>query len=116
MVDAVGEAEQSGADDQCRVAEMQAQRNQRAAAQSHAEDQNFSRADAIDDITDRRLSQAGHDGEHGERQAQVDIGDAKPVFQEREQHRQHEDVEVADPVRHRDRAERPPGGIDPHLL
>jgi hypothetical protein len=77
MIDAIGEAEQRGAADQGSVAEMQAEQDQRTAAQRHAEDQDLSGADAIDQIADRRLGQAGDHGEGGQREAELDIADTE---------------------------------------
>ena len=44
-------------------------------------------------------------GEHGDGQAKLDKADAEHVLQEREQRRQHQDVKVADEVRHGHRNE-----------
>ena len=106
MVDAVGDAEQHGARDQPGIAQMQAEHDEGEAAQGQAEQQDDARADMVDDVAERRLGQAGDDREHGERKAELDIADAELFLQERKQHRQHQQVEMADPVGDRDQAER----------
>ena len=106
VIDAVGEAEQRGADDQRGVAQMHAEQDQRQAADGEADQQHFSGADMVGEIADRRLGQAGDDAEHGQREAELDIADAELRLQERKQHRQHEQMEMADPMRDRNRRQR----------
>jgi hypothetical protein len=67
VIDAVGKPEQRGADDQRDVAQMQAEHDQRQAADGQADQQDFSRADMVGEIADRRLRQAGDDAEYGQR-------------------------------------------------
>src|ERR1700732_2296113 len=62
-------------------------------------------------ISDRRLGQAGGDGEDGERKAQIDIADAELGFEKGKQHWQHEHVEMADPMGRRNRGERAQRGV-----
>ena len=95
---------------------MQAEHDQRASAQRQAHQQDFAGADMIGKIADRRLGQAGHDGEHGQRKAELDVADAELLFQKREQHRQHENMEMADPMGRRNRSERARRGVRLRLL
>ena len=111
VIDAVGEPEQRGADDQRGVAQMQAEHDQRQAADGEADQQDFSRADMVGEIADRRLRQAGDDAEYGQRETELDIADAELRLQERKQHRQHEQMEMADPVRDRNRRQRTQRGV-----
>src|SRR5436309_11143330 len=84
---------------------MQAEHDQRQAADGEADQQDLSRADMVGEITDRRLRQAGDDAEHGERETELYIADAELFFQERKQHRQHEEMEMADPMGDRNRSQ-----------
>ena len=85
---------------------MQAQHDERQAAEGEAEQQDDAGADVVDDVAERRLGQAGDHGEYGQRKAELDIADAELCFQERKQHRQHQQMEMADPMRNRDQPER----------
>ncbi len=85
---------------------MQAEHDQRQAADGEADQQDLSRADMVGEIADRRLRQAGDDAEHGEREAEFDIADAELLLEERKQHRQHEQMEMADPMGDRNRGQR----------
>ena len=85
---------------------MQAEHDQRQAADGEADQQDFSRADMVGEIADRRLRQAGDDAEHGQRKTELDIADAELLLQERKQHRQHEQMEMADPMGDRNRRQR----------
>jgi hypothetical protein len=58
------------------------------------------------EIADRRLRQSRHHAEHGQRKAELDIADAELLLQKREQHRQHEQMKMAEPMRDRDRRQR----------
>ena len=58
VIDAVGKPEQRRAEQQRGVAEMQAQHDQRQAAEAKAGQQHLSGADVIGEIADRRLRQA----------------------------------------------------------
>ena len=60
----------------------------------------------IGEIAGRRLRQPGDEAEHGERKAKLDIADAELLLQERKQHRQRENMEMAEPVRDRNRRQR----------
>jgi hypothetical protein len=95
---------------------MQAEQDQRTAAQRQAHQQDFAGADMIGQIADRRLGQAGGDRKDGQREAKIDIADAELRLEERKQHRQHENMEVADPMRGRDRGQCPQRTIDFGLL
>ncbi len=106
MINAVGEPQQYGAGDQPVIAQMQAQHDQRRAAQRQADQQDFAGADMIGQIADRRLGQAGYHAEDGQREAKLDVTDAELLFQEGEQHRQHEHMEMADPMGRRNRGQR----------
>ncbi len=106
MIDAVGEPEQHGARDQPAVTEMQAEHDQCKAAQRQAHQQDFAGADMIGEIAHRRLGQAGYHGEHGQREAELDIADAELLLQKREQHRQYHQMEMTDPMRRRNRGQR----------
>ncbi len=77
---------------------MQAEHDQREAADGEADQQHLAGADMIGEIADRGLRQPGHHAEHGQRKAKLDIADAELLLQEREQHRQHEQMEMADPM------------------
>ena len=105
MVDAVGEAEQRGARDQPGIADVKTEHDQRKTAHAEAADQDIAGTDAVDQITDRRLRKTGNDREHRQRKAEFDKADAELLLQEREQHRQHQQMEMTDPVRDGDHAE-----------
>lgn len=85
---------------------MQAKQDQRAAAEGQPDQQDLARAKMVDEIAGRRLRQPRHHGEHGEREAKLDIADAELRFEEREQHRQDQQMEMADPMRDRDSRQR----------
>ena len=85
---------------------MQAEHDQRHAAEREAHQQDFAGADMIGQIAHRRLRQAGDDGKDGQRKAKLDVADAELLFQKREQHRQHHQMEMADPMGGRDRSQR----------
>ena len=85
---------------------MQAEHDQRQAADGEADQQDFSRADMVGEIADRGLRQAGDDAEYGQRKTELDIADAELLLQERKQHRQHEQMEMADPMGGRNRSQR----------
>jgi hypothetical protein len=84
---------------------VHAEHDQCEAADGEPDQQDFSGADMVGEIADRRLRQARHDAECGQRETEFDIADAQLRLQEREQHRQHEQMEMADPVRDRNRRE-----------
>jgi len=105
MINAVGKSQQHCAGDQPGIAQMQAEHDQREAAHREAHQQDFAGADMIGQIADRRLRQAGCHGEDGQRKAEFDVADAEPYLQKGEQHRQHEYVEMADPMRRRNRGQ-----------
>ena len=107
MVDAVGEAQQHRACDQPGIAQMQPEHDQREAAEGEAHQQDLAGADMIGQIADRRLGQAGDDGKNRQRQTELDIADAELLLQEGKQHRQHEQMEMTDPMGRRDRGKRP---------
>ncbi len=106
MIDAVGEPKQHGAGDQGSVAQMQAEQDQREPAERQSTQQDPARAKMVDEIAGRRLRQPGHDGRHGQREPELDIADTKLALQEREQHRQDQQMEMADPMRDRDPGQR----------
>ncbi len=85
---------------------MQAEHDQRKAAQSEAHQQDFAGADMIGKIADRRLRQAGCDGENGQRKAEFNVADAELLLEKGEQHRQYEHLEMTDPVGRRNRDQR----------
>ena len=116
VIDAVGEPEQRGADDQRGVAQVHAEHDQRQAADGEPDQQDFSGADMVGEIADRRLRQAGHHAEYGQRKTELDIADAELHLQERKQHRQHEQMEMADPMGDRNRRERAQRGVRLGLL
>jgi hypothetical protein len=105
MVNAVGEPEQHGAGDQPGITQVQAEHDQRKAAQDQSHQQDLAGADMIGKIAHRRLGQAGYDGKDGEGEAKLDVADAQLVLQKGEQHRQHEHVEMTDPMGRRNRGE-----------
>ena len=77
---------------------MQAEHDEREAAEAKPQQQDFAGADMVDDIAERRLGQARDHREYGQREAQFDIADAELRFQEGKQHRQREDMEMAHPM------------------
>ena len=95
---------------------MHAKPDQRKAAEAKPAQEDFARADVVGEIADRRLRQAGDDREHGQRKAELDIADAELGFQERKQHRQHEQMEMAEPMRDRNPGQRAQCAIRPRLL
>ncbi len=105
MIDAVGKPQQHGARDQPGIAQMQAQHDQREAAKGQAHQQDLAGADMVGQIADRRLGQAGHDCKDGQGETEVDVTDAELLLQKRKQHRQHEQMEMTDPMRRRNRGQ-----------
>jgi hypothetical protein len=95
---------------------MHAKPDQRKTAEAKPAEEDLAGADMIGEIADRRLRQAGNDGEHGQRQAEFDIADAELGFQERKQHRQHKQMEMAEPMRDRNSGQRAQRAIRPGLL
>ena len=95
---------------------MQAEQDQRQPAEREADQQHLAGADMVGEIADRRLRQAGHQAEHGQREAELDIADAELRLQIRKQHRQHEQMEMADPMGHRNRGQRAQRGVRFRLL
>ena len=63
---------------------MQAEHDQRKAAERQAHQQDFAGADMVGEIADRRLGQAGYHGEDGQRKAELDIADAELLLSETE--------------------------------
>ena len=90
---------------------MDAEHDQGKAAEGEAHQQDFAGADAIAEIAHRRLGQAGYDGEYRERKAEFDIADAELLFEKGKQHRQHEQMKMADPMRRRNRKQRAQRGV-----
>ena len=82
---------------------MQAEHDQRKAAEGEAHQQDYSGADMIGKITHRGLGQAGYHGKDGQGKAKLDVADAELVLQKGEQHRQHEHMEMTDPMGRRNR-------------
>ena len=80
---------------------MDAEHHQREATGGEADQQDLAGADAIAEIAHWGLGQAGYDGKYRERKAEIDIADAELCFEKRKQHRQHEQMKMADPVRGR---------------
>ena len=116
MIDAVGEPEQHGAGDQPAITEMQAEHDQRKAAQGKPHQQDLAGADMVGEIAHRRLGQAGDDGEDGQRKAKLDIADAELFLQKREQHRQHHQMKMTDPMGRRNSSQRAQRGVRLRLL
>ena len=85
---------------------MQAEHDQRKAAERKAHQQDLAGADMIGKIADRRLGQAGCDGEDGQRKAEFNVADAELCLEKGEQHRQHEHMEMTDPMGRRNRGQR----------
>src|SRR5665647_1851860 len=90
---------------------MQAEQDKRKAAQREAHQQDLAGADMIGEVAHRRLGQAGDDGKDRQREAELDIADAELLLQEREQHRQHQQMEMADPMGGRNQDKRPQRGV-----
>src|SRR6185437_2064416 len=105
MIDAVGDAEQDGAGDEPRIAQVQAEYDQGKSAKHKTDEQDFPGAEVIGEISDRCLGQTGNNCKDRECKAKVDIADAEPLLQEWKQHRQHEHMEMADPMSRRNRSE-----------
>ena len=89
MIDAVGKSEQHGARDQPGIAQMDAEHHKGEASGGEADQQDLAGADAVGEVAYRRLGQAGDNGEHGERKAELDVTDPELLLEKREQHRQH---------------------------
>ena len=70
----------------------------------------------VDEIAGRCLRQSGDDREYGERKAELDIADTELCFEERKQHRQHQQMEMADPMRDRNQRERAQRAVGLALL
>src|ERR1700712_1590444 len=81
---------------------MQTEHDERKAAHRESDQQDFARTDAVGEIADRRLRQAGYDGKNSEGKTEFDIADAELLLEEGKQHRQHENMKVADPTGRRD--------------
>jgi hypothetical protein len=106
VIDAVGKAGQDGGDQQPWIGADEGDGEEGEAAEDEAGDQHRTRADAVDQEAGRRLRQAGDDVEGGERQPEIEEADVEPLLEQRQQHRQHHNVEMADEVRRRDRQQR----------
>ena len=107
VIDAIGQPQQHRARNQPGITQIKAQHDQRQPADGEADQQDFARADMIGKVTHGRLRHSGDHRKHGQRKAKLDIADAELLFQEGEQHRQREDVKMAEPVRNRNRRQRP---------
>ena len=59
---------------------MHAERDQGEAAEAKPRRANFARADAVGEVADRRLGQAGYEAEYRQREAKFDIADAELSF------------------------------------
>jgi hypothetical protein len=70
----------------------------------------------VDEIAGRRLGQAGHHRQHGERETELDIADAELALEEGEQHRQDQQMEMADPMRDRNPGQRAQRAVRPPSL
>jgi hypothetical protein len=116
MINAVGEPEQHGAGDQPGIAQMQAEHDQHEAAEGETHQQDFAGADMVGQVAHRRLRQAGCYGEGGQREAELDIADPKLLLQKRKQHRQHHQMEMADPMGRRNRGQGARRGVGFRLL
>src|SRR6185295_2124279 len=90
---------------------MDTEHDKGAAAEREADQQYLAGADVVGKIADRRLGQAGYDGEHREREAEFDVADAESFLEKRKQHRQHEQMKMADPMRRRNCDQRAQRGI-----
>jgi hypothetical protein len=106
MIDAVGKPQQNRAGNQPAVTEMQADHDQREAAKRKSHQQDFAGADMVGKIAHWCLCQGGYHGEHGQREAKLEVVDAELFLQKREQHRRHHEMEMADPMGRRNRSQR----------
>ena len=106
VIDAVGKAGQNGGDQQPWIGGDEGDGEEGEAAEDEAGDQHRPRTDAVDEKAGRRLSQAGDDVEGGERQPEIEEADVEALLEQRQQHRQHHNVEMADEMRRRDRQQR----------
>ena len=116
MIDAVGEPQQHRAGNQPAVTEMYAEHDQREAAKRQAHQQDLAGADMVGKIAHWCLRQGGYDGEHGQREAKLEVVDAELFFQKGEQHRRHREMEMADPMGRRNRSQRAQRGVRLGLL
>src|SRR6266702_502515 len=116
MIHAVGEPQQHRAGNQPAVTEMYAEHDQREAAKRQAHQQDLAGADMVGNIAHWRLRQGGYDGEHGQREAKLEVVDAELFFQKGEQHRRHREMEMADPMRRRNTSQRAQRGVRLGLL
>ena len=98
------------------VAEVQAEQDQREAAEAKTCQEHLARPDVVGEIADRRLGQAGDQAEHRERKTELDIADAERLLEERQQHRQREDVKMAQKMRDRNRRQRAQCAIGLRML
>ena len=106
VIDAVGEPRQHRHHEQPGIGADEAERQERKAAESEARDQDRAGADPVHQEAHGRLGEAGDDIEGGERQPEIEEAHAQPLLEQRQHHRQHHDVEMADQVRRRDGDER----------
>jgi len=106
VIDTVGEAEHRRADDQVGIAQVKREQGKGKPAHDKTDQQDEARANPVHQIADRRLRQSGHHRKHGDREAEFDEADAKLLLEERKQHRQHQNIEMADPVRDGDSRQR----------
>ena len=103
VIDAVGKAGQDRGRQQPWIGGDEGNGEERQPAQDQPGDEHRPRTDAVDEKARRRLRQAGDDVEGGERQPEIEEADVEPLLEQRQQHRQDHDVEMADEVRRRDR-------------
>ncbi len=85
---------------------MQAEHDQRKAAERKPYQQDLAGADMIGEIAQRCLRQAGDHGEDGQRKAELDVTDAELLLQKRKQHRQYQQMEMTDPMGRRNQGKR----------
>src|SRR4051794_12456693 len=90
---------------------MDAEHHQGESAGGKADQQDFASPDAIAEIAHRGLGQAGYEGEYGKYKAEFDIADTELFLEKRKQHRQHEQMKMADPMRRRNRDQRAQRGV-----
>ena len=90
MKNAIAETGNTGKKHQHRIGRAHRQTNGGKAHQGHATEQHAQRAEAIDQKSGEKLSNAGHDEKHRHQKAELGVAQAKRFFDPRKQRRQNE--------------------------
>ncbi len=102
VIDAVGEPGQDRRCDQGCIRQEDPQQGEGETAKAEPADQKLSRAKPIDKRSDRSLGQPRDDAHGGQGEPELNKADTELVLEEGKQGRQHQDVEVAHPMRRGD--------------